>query len=545
MKKKAVPASLQQIESGDIQGLPSAALKHVRAATQALNRGALKDAQRAVTMSLVYAPQHPEPHRLLGITLQRLGRAGDAIASFREVLNMRPGDASILVPLSQAQADANDVSGAIETLRTRVALHADADNLHLLARMLDRHGELDEALAILERVVALDPEHAQARLQLARCLFYSGQVEKAAAQFRHLLRAGQEVASAWYGLAEMKTVRFGADDLAALGALCAKPSIAGLQRATLLHALGSAREEAGDYAGAFAAFTEAAQLERAQFAWNADVFMRHVASVRDSFPQSLELDDAALGNEVVFIVGMPRSGSTLIEQILAAHPGMEGGSELPDLNLVLQEESARRRTPLPQWFSAATPADWRRLGESYLARTTRWRAKKPRFTDKFPGNWIMAEAALAMLPGARIIDCRRDAVEACWSSFKQFFAPGMAAWSCGFEELAAYWRECRHHCDYLAARYPRNFRVVHYEALVDDPEMQTRELLAFCDLAFDPACLRFYESSRMIRTASAAQVRQPITRGKRRTELYAAMLDPLRRLLAQAQLELDAGDRKI
>jgi cytochrome c-type biogenesis protein CcmH/NrfG len=543
MNKKPARVLPQQVEPGDVQGLPPAALRHVREAMQALNRGALKDAERAVTVSLVYAPQHAEPHRLLGIILQRIGRASDAIASFREALKLFPDDVGVLMSMSESQADANDIPGAIETLRACVKQHAGTDALYLLARMLDRHGELDEALPILERVVALDPEHAQARLQFARCLFYSGHVEQATAQFRYLLRAGREIASAWYGLAEMKTVKFGVDDLTALTALCAKPSIAGLERATALHALGSVREEVGDYAGAFAAFTQAAQLECTKFAWRADAFMQHAASVRNCFPQPLA-STAVLGHEVVFIVGMPRSGSTLIEQILAAHPRMEGGSELPDLNLVLQDESMRRRLPLPQWFGAATPADWRRLGEDYLARTARWRATKPCFTDKFPGNWIVAEAALAMLPGARIIDCRRDAVETCWSSFKQFFAPGMANWSTGFDELASYWRECRHHCDYLAARYPRNFRIQHYEALIDDTETQTRELLAFCDLQFDPACLRFYELSRTIRTASAAQVRQPITRSKSRADLYGALLDPLRRLLAQAQAELDVRNSK-
>ncbi len=491
MTKKPQPASPRRIEPGDLQGLTPLALKHVREALHALERGDLDAAERAVTLALVYAPAHPEPYRLLGITQQRLGRAGDAITSFGEALKLRPGYDDVLLPLTLAQADANDVAGAIETLRTRVARSADAKTLYALAQVLDRHGELDEALSILERVVALDPEHAQARLQYARCLFYGGHTEQAAAQFRQLLRAGRQVASAWYGLAEMKTVEFDEDDLATLTRLSEKSAFAGMERATLLHALGSVREATGHYPGAFAAFTAAAQLERAEFAWHADVFTRHVAAVRDAFPQPVAADSAERGREVVFIVGMPRSGSTLIEQILAAHAEVEGGSELPDLNLVLQEESARRRAPLPQWSSAATPADWQRLGEDYLARTARWRRKKPRFTDKFPGNWIVAEAALAMLPGARVIDCRRDAVETCWSCFKQFFAPGMAAWSCSFEGLASYWRECLRQGDHLAARYPRSFRVVRYEAFVDDVEAQTRELLAFCGLAFDAACQRF------------------------------------------------------
>lgn len=515
----------------NLRNLSPSLLGALREAETALQRGAWPQAERAITTALALAPTHPEPKRLLGIFLLRANRPVEAVASFREALTVAPNDIDILIPMAKAQADASDLPGAIASLRAVVAQRADAKTLYVFARLLEQHGELEEALAAMQRVLQLDPTQAQARLQVARNSFYCGKPDDAIAQFRKLIASGQELASAWHGLSEMKTFKFDANDLAAMKALTANEKLVGLERATLLHALGKACEDTGDFASAYAAFVEAAQIEHEKFPWDRAAFANYAAAVRASFSKSAEHRDDQFGNEVLFIIGMPRSGSTLIEQILASHPLVEGGSELPDLDLVLREESMRRRAPFPQWAATATHADWRRLGTDYLSRTARWREKKPRFTDKSPGNWLMAEAALAMLPGARIIDCRRDALETCWSCFKQFFAPGKVAWSSSFDDVATYWRLCTAHGDYLAARYPDRVRIQSYERLVDDPEEQTRELLKFCGLEFDAACLRPQEAIRTIRTASAAQVRKPIARGTSAAERYGAMLDPLRNAL--------------
>jgi hypothetical protein len=537
MKDKAAATAVIRILPADINDLPNAARVHLHKAAKALGNGDLKEADRAITLALVYAPQHPEIKRLLGILLHRLGRYTEAVASLREALKARSGDANILIALSQAQADANDISGAIETLRLLVVQNPDASALYQLGRMLEQHAELDEAMQIMRQVLALEPQHAQARLQYARNLFYTGHPEDAIAQFRKLLHAEQETASAWYGLAEMKTVKFDADDLVALKTQRAKPRLAGMEKATLLHAIGKAYEDNNDYRAAYEAYCEAAQLERAEFPCDNAAFAVYIDSIRNAFPKPLALSGAQ-GSEVIFIVGMPRSGSTLIEQILAAHPQVEGASELPDLILTLDRESRQRKSRFPEWVTAATAQDWQRIGADYLAHTARWRLQRPRFTDKSPGNWMQAEAALAMLPGARIINCRRDPVETAWSCFKQFFAPGRMVWGSSFGDIAYFWRRCTDHCDYLAARFPNNVRIQSYEKLVDDPEGQTRELLAFCGLEFDSGCLRFHESSRTIRTASAAQVREPIRRATTNSDRYGALLDPLREAIAREQREL-------
>jgi hypothetical protein len=237
--------------------------------------------------------------------------------------------------------------------------------------------------------------------------------------------------------------------------------------------------------------------------------------------------DPGFGAEAIFIVGMPRSGSTLVEQILAAHPQVEGASELDDLDEVLRGECHRRRQGLLQWLRAASAADWQRLGAEYLERTARWRRQRPRHTDKMPENWRYAGLLRAMLPGARIIDARRDRLETGWSCFKQqFYAQPHFANT--LADIAAYQRDCEQAMDAWRAQDPARIRLQEYEALLAAPEAQIRALLDFCGLPFDPACLAFHAAGRSVRTASAAQVRQPLQAGTARASHYGDRLDPLR-----------------
>jgi hypothetical protein len=202
---------------------------------------------------------------------------------------------------------------------------------------------------------------------------------------------------------------------------------------------------------------------------------------------------------------------------------------------LIEAESRRRGRPYPQWVAQASPEDWARLGREYLRLTARWRQARPLSTDKLPDNWQHAEAILAMLPGARLIDCRRDAVQTGWSCFKQLFGPGLVGWSYDFDSLAACAVACEREGDRLAALHPGRFRVQHYEALVTDTEREVRALLDFCGLAFDPACLSAHTAQRAIRTPSALQVRQPMTQVSSPADRYGDLLQPLRDALAAAR----------
>lgn len=272
---------------------------------------------------------------------------------------------------------------------------------------------------------------------------------------------------------------------------------------------------------------------RAAQPWDSAGFARHLADLQSVFASrpTAQAQAAAQGREVIFLVGMPRSGSTLVEQVLAAHSAVEGASELPYLGLVIEAESRRRGLAFPGWVDRATSEDWTRLGQDYLRMHQRWRNSRPIATDKLPDNWRLVGAICAMLPQARVIDCRREALETAWSCYKQLFAPGLANFSYDFDSLGQYGRACDALGDLFALRFPQQVRIQSYEALVAQPEVQIRELLAFCGLGFEPGCLNFHTAQRAIRTPSALQVRQPMVKTSNPAAAYGDLLDPLRHAL--------------
>ena len=310
----------------------------------------------------------------------------------------------------------------------------------------------------------------------------------------------------------------------------------------MLHfALGKALEDAGRVDDAFITLQRANRLASESRPWDEAAFQHHVAEVRAAFGSVPEAAAPATspaaggqGSEVIFLVGLPRSGTTLVEQVLASHSQVEGASELPYLGQVIERESRRRGRPFPLWVESTGADDWARMGREYLAMSARWRARRPVATDKLPGNWLYAGAALRMLPGARVIDCRRDPVETCWSCYKQLFGPGMVHFTYSFEGLAGYWHDYDALSRFWAVRHPDRFLVQSYEALVAQPEAQIRALLAFCGLAFEAGCLSFHTAQRAIRTPSALQVRQPLQQTSTPAAGYGALMDPLRQLLAGA-----------
>jgi Sulfotransferase family len=197
---------------------------------------------------------------------------------------------------------------------------------------------------------------------------------------------------------------------------------------------------------------------------------------------------------------------------LAAHTSVEGASELPYLYKIIGKESARRGKAFPLWVRDASDDDWAQMGRQYFERSARWRRDKPISKDKLPANWLLAGAALAMLPGSKVVVCERDMIETCWSCDKQLFAKDMVGFAYDFESLAAYAHDFQRLSAFWAQHHPTQFRIQSCEKFVANLEPQVRDLLEFCGLPFDVACLRFQDAKRSIRTPSAAQVRQPLSK---------------------------------
>lgn len=516
-----------------LQGLHPVAAARLRETAELLERGDVRAAELALLGAAIRAPEHPEMLRWSGAVQSRLGHHQRAIEEFQRALAVRPDDMEVSRLLAAAHYELNQHERALAVLREASASASTPFEWLSLGLELDRQGYVEEALALSDRVLQAEDHNVQARLLRARCLYALGRVDDAAAEYRTLIARRQEAAASWYAMIDQKTVRIDAAELAALARAEAE-SIPGSEASCMLSfALGKAYEDAGEYARAFDALARANASARAQNPWDAKLFRARVDAVREAFARPYARADVEQGSEVIFVVGLPRSGTTLIEQVLAAHPEVEGASELPYLNRVIGEESARRKLAFPQWVPTASASDWARLGRRYLQASARWRKQHPRSTDKLPANWLLAGAVMAMLPGARIVGMKRDPLETCWSCYKQLFAPGLVGFAYDFESLASYWRDYDRLSRFWAELEPERFRIQSYEAFVADPDAQVRELLQFCGLPFDESCLRFNEAQRSVRTASAAQVRQPLRKDTARTARYGELMAPLRALLQQ------------
>jgi Tfp pilus assembly protein PilF len=514
-----------------LDGLPPQALSALREIAAQLAKGDLKAAERALLVADFHAPANAEVQRQAGMVYHRQGRLRESAASYAKALAARPGDATVLTQLGAVQADFLDAGAAIASLHMAATLAADAPTWRNLGIEFERQGYSSDALVAADNALALSPNDGVAMLLRAQSRQAVGDAAGAAADYRALIARDEFVAKAWFALLDIKTVRIDANELLALERFAAKPALDDEERMLLAFALGRAYEDADRHGDAFAAFVRGNARVRELSRWNKAVFSRHIDDVRAAFEAPHASAAPGLGSEIIFLVGLPRSGTTLIEQVLAAHPRVEGASELPYLNMVIFNETTRRKKPFPQWVADATPDDWTRMGHNYLNMSARWRLAKPMSTDKLPENWVQAGAALAMLPGARVIDCRRDPVETCWSCFKLLFAPGRVGFAYDLDSLAAYWHDYDRLCRFWVAQYPAQFRRQSYEEFLADPEGQTRALLQFCDLDFDAACLNYREAKRGIRTASAAQVRQPLRHDTARSGRYGELLAPLRAML--------------
>jgi tetratricopeptide (TPR) repeat protein len=449
----------------------------------------------------------------------------------RRALQQRPQEALYHNAFAIFLAEAGELDQAIESLRHACELQPGfVMAWYNLGLFLTRSAQFDEARAALRRAVTLAPDYAAARAQLADLLRMDNFRDEAIAEYRKLLAEQPWVGMAWWGLAEIKTLPLGTTDSDAIQRALTHPHATDGDRVAMGFALAKALDDQGLYAESMQALAKANDIARRYRTWNAQTFAATIGSINAARCAASAGQD--LGSEVIFIVGMPRSGSTLIEQILATHSHVEGAAELADFPLVIAEESNRRKKAYPKWLVEMGAEDWRQLGQRYLERTSRWRKHRRVFTDKLPNNWMHIGMIRAMLPGAHIVISRRDALETCFSCYRQYF-PGND-YTRSFSDLASYWHSFDAFANDWAQKEPTHVYQHVYEDLLKDPEKKIRQLLEFCGLPFEEACLRFNETQRVVGTPSAMQVRQPLRTDTARALRYGDLLNPLRGALGLA-----------
>jgi len=495
----------------------------------------LDEAGHTLAAASTLAPNHPEVVRLRGVVEHLRKRYPEAVALLRRAAELKPDDALIQNNLGSALGESGDIEGALAAFRRSCELAPGlAATWFNLGRALESQGQTQEAESVLARALALEPGHLQARIMHGHVLRVLGRIDDAVAEYRHTLALQPDFLPALSGLTNLKTVALLPEERRALGRIYARRDLGPTDRAMAGFALMHALEDVGREREAFAIALAANATLRRQVEWDAPFFSRIIDAIATAFgamPRSAAPPQQ--GEEVIFIVSMPRSGSTLTEQILAAHPQVEGANELEVMPDLLREESVRRGVEFPLWVGQATPGDWDRLGKLYLERTGRWRQARPRFTDKGLSNWQHVGAIRAMLPGARIVECRRDPVETCLSCFRQVFNRGHG-YAYDMDELAAFWRDYDRLSRFWQAHLPGAVHTLVYEDLLARPEQEIRRLLDACGLPFDPACLSSHEIERNVRSASASQVREPLRSDTARAALYGDLLVPLRRALGVA-----------
>lgn len=516
-----------------LYNLPPQLRALVERAGNALATDDVHAAQRALVDALAQAPSQPDALRLYGLLLARIGNLRAAAMTFEAALRAAPDDAMGFWQFARACEEAGDIAAALR-LREEAVRQLPASPLAWsdLGDHLSRHRQADGARVALEQAIRRAPDYAPARLALGDVLVMLGRANEGAAAMRQAIAIEPAYGDAWLSLVDIKTVAVSDDEIGHLEALMLDARIPAIERTAVEFALANVYEDRGRHAEAFDLFVDAnARRKREVNVWNSEAFLDRECRVEKVFADvHPDAGDPSLGDEIIFIAGLPRSGTTLVEQILAAHPQVQGAGELGELAQVLREESVRLRQQYPEWVPQATTQDWRRLGLRYLELTSGFRHRRAHSTDKLPNNWQALGAIRAMLPGAHIILCRRDPLENCWSCFKQYFARGWE-FTNDMQHLGIFWRSFDRAASWWAVRAPRHVRQQVYENLVSDTEAEIRALLEFCGLPFDPACLAFQHAEREVHTLSAAQVRQPM-QASIRAAAYGPLLDPLRKSLA-------------
>jgi tetratricopeptide (TPR) repeat protein len=509
----------------------------VRAGTL-FSDGELARAEELIRTFLLTHGHHVEAMRLLAHVAMERDVLGDAQVLLEGVLELSPDYhaarfdyAQVLVKRQlhlEAEQQVEKLLAVDPTNRGYLTLYA------LTQVGLGKH---ERAIDLYQKLLPGAHQPAELHLSIAHLLKTLGNTEAAIAEYRAAASTRADYGDAYWSLANLKTYRFTDEELGRMVAAESAPSTSADDRYHLCFALGKALEDRQEYARSFEYYSRGNALKRSAGSYRPEQIERNARLQMEVCTPALfarHRGGGAGAPDPIFIVGLPRSGSTLIEQILASHSQVEGTHELADVPRIVTDLDGRD-SRYPAVLSSMSTEEFRRLGERYLGDTRAYRSSgRPRFIDKMPNNFRHIGLIHLMLPNAGIIDVRREPMACCFGNFKQLFAQGQV-FTYGLEDIARYYRtylELMRHWD---AVLPGRILRLHYEDVVQDLEGNVRRLLEFCGLEFEPACIAFHQTERSVRTASSEQVRQPIYReGLTQWRHYEPWLAPLREALGEA-----------
>ena len=484
-------------------------------------------------------PHHIDAMRLLADLGSRLSALDDAEFLLESALLLDPGNSQLRIDyiqiLRKRQKFANAVSEAKKLFQDEPEI-AQHESLYAITTM--QIGDFDTAVALFDNILKRIPGEPGTLTSKGHALKTMGETARAIDSYKLATKSQIGQGEAWHSLANLKTVKFAEQDVDEMNKSLEGDQLQLKDRIYLQFSLGKAYEDLQDYDRSFQFYEEANRGKKMQSRYKSAQITQEFRDERELFTSSFIENHDGTGHtatDPIFIVGLPRSGSTLLEQILSSHSLVDGTLELP--NLLALVHKLRRGDRLtgpnnyPQVLADLSPEQYYAFGEAYLADTQIHRGGAPYFIDKMPNNFRHIGLIKLILPNAKIIDARRHPMACCFSGYKQFFAEGQE-FTYDLTDIGNYYRDYVELMDFWHHSFPGQILDVQYEDVVDDLEKQVRRILEYCGLPFESACLDFHETKRLIRTPSSEQVRQPIYRsGMDQWMNYEHHLEPLKKAL--------------
>ena len=509
-------------------------------AALALVENRIPDAESMLRDHLKHHPTDVVAIRMLAVVAARIGRNTDAERLLARCVELAPGFrmarqnyAMMLHRQSKWTESLKEVDGLLADDPSNPGLR------NLKAAVLGRIGNHEDSIALYRGVLRDYPRQPKVWMSLGHALKTANQNAESIEAYRRCIEIASHFGEVWWSLANLKTFRFTAEDVASMRAQLERTDLTNSDRYHFHFALGKALEDAAEYAESFSHYSLGNSLRRKLIRYDAAENAAHVARSKRLFTREFFAERAGWGCEArdpIFVVGLPRAGSTLIEQILASHSQVEGTQELPDIGMlarvVASRTSRQEGTGYPRALTKFSREELAALGERYITQTRIQRkTARPFFIDKMPNNFAHLGLMHLILPNARIIDARRHPLGGCFSCFKQHFARGQT-FTYDLDELGHYYADYVELMAHFDAVLPGRVHRVIYERMVEDTEVEVRRLLEYCGLPFEEGVLRFHENQRAVRTASSEQVRQPIFRDAlEQWRHFDSWLQPLRSAL--------------
>jgi tetratricopeptide (TPR) repeat protein len=515
--------------------------KPVVAATDLIAQGKLVRAEEVCRAFLLKVPHHVEAMRLLADVGSRLGALEEAEFLLESAVAFAPDNVQARIDYIRTLRKRQKFAAAFAEAQRLLAMAPDNPQFQsLYAIECMQTGDYSTALATFEQILRKLPDDAITLNSRGHALKTCGQFDEAVASYHAALASKPQHAEAWHSLANLKTYRFSAADRVAMANLAADNNLSFMDRVYVAFALGKACEDAGEYRASFEHYARGNQLKKNQSRYDADKMSAELAAQQTLCSADFFTRRQGCGYpapDPIFIVGLPRAGSTLLEQILSSHSQIDGTLELPNILSYAQQlrrwQDASGTAPgYPEVLAQLSPQALADYGERFITGTRIHRQGAPFFIDKMPNNFRHIGLIKLILPNAKVIDARREPMACCFSSFKQLFAEGQE-FSYSLQDLGQYYRDYVALMEHWDQALPGFVLRVQHEDVLADLEGQVARMLEFIGVPFEERCLRYYETERAVRTPSSEQVRQPIYKdATKQWQHYEQWLEPLRQALA-------------